>query len=51
MLRSYEKGSPQEKFYSEMYSNQLYGYVVQQNKKYSDLNNIKLSRKNVCHSL
>ena len=46
MLRSYKKGSPQEKFYSEMYSNQLYDYVVQQNKKYSDLSNIKLSMVN-----
>ena len=26
-----------------MYSNQLYDYVIQQNKKYSVLNNIKLS--------
>ena len=43
MLRSYEKGSPQEKFYSEMYSNQLYDYVIQQNKKYSNLKNNKLS--------
>ena len=33
MLRSYEKGSPQEKFYAELYSNQFYGYVIQQNKK------------------
>ena len=46
MLRSYEKGSPQEKFYAELYSNQFYGYVIQQNKKYSDLNNIKLSMVN-----
>jgi len=43
MLRSYEKDTPQEKFYSEMYSNQLYDYVVQQNKKYSNLKNNKLS--------
>ena len=43
MLRSYEKDTPQEKFYSEMYSNQFYDYVIQQNKKYSNLENVKLS--------
>ena len=43
LLRSYKQNSPQEKFYSEMYRNQFYDYVIQQNKKYSKLDNVKLS--------
>ena len=35
MLRSYEKDTPQEKFYSEMYSNQFYDYVILENVKLS----------------
>ena len=42
MLRTYEKNTPQEIFYSEMYNNQTYDYVIKQNKKYSSLNNVKM---------
>ena len=28
MLRKYDKNTPQEKLYSDMYSNQVYDYVI-----------------------
>ena len=43
MLRTYKENTPQEKLYQDMYTNQFYEYVLLQNKKYSKLNNIKLS--------
>ena len=45
MLRKYSKNTKQEKLYSEMYQNQLYDYVIQQNNKYSNLNNRRMTIK------
>ena len=45
MLRKYSKNTKQEKLYSEMYQNQLYDYVIQQNNKYSKLNNRRMTIK------
>ena len=42
MLRKYDKNTPQEKLYSDMYSNQVYDYVIKQKEKYSKMNNMKM---------
>ena len=43
MLRSYDKDTKQEELYYNIYKNQTYSYVVNQKKKYSKLNNAKMS--------
>lgn len=51
MLRKYSKNTKQEKLYSEMYQNQLYDYVIQQNNKYSKLNNRRMTIKEALHMM
>ena len=43
MLRVYKENTQQDKLYHDMYKNQLYDFVILQNKKYSELNNVKMS--------
>ena len=47
MLRTYKENTQQERLYHDMYKNQFYDYVILQNKKYSNLNNIKMTIHNV----
>ena len=43
MLRVYKENTRQEKLYHDMYKNQTYDYAILQTKKYSELNNTKMS--------
>ena len=43
MLRKFKEDTKQERLYYDMYKNQTYDYVINKNKKYSILNNAKLS--------
>ena len=49
MLRRFKEDTKQEKLYYDMYKNQTYNYVINKNKKYSELNNSKMSIHQVLH--